>query len=87
MSARLEAAVAELVASLEELVVKLAPEDDRPPVLLSVEQVARRLGIGRTSVYGQIAAGKLRSVKVGRRRLVPSDALGDLVASIAPKHD
>ena len=66
MSARLEAAIAELVASLEELVEVAARTDDRPPELLSIEEAGRRLAVGRTSLYDEIGAGRLRSIKVGR---------------------
>ncbi|MHB2167457.1 helix-turn-helix domain-containing protein [Alsobacter sp. R-9] len=37
---------------------------------LSIKQVAQSAGIGRSTVYAQLAAGKLSAVKVGRRTLV-----------------
>ena len=40
----------------------------------------RLLSIGRSALYGELAAGRLRSVKVGRRRLVPSGAIAEYVA-------
>jgi len=49
------------------------------PRLYSVDDVARRLGIGRTLAFSLIQHGQLDSVKIGRRRLVPHD---DLVAYI-----
>ena len=49
------------------------------PQLYSVEEVARRLGIGRTLAFALIQHGHLDSVKIGRRRLVRHD---DLVAYI-----
>jgi excisionase family DNA binding protein len=36
-------------------------------------------GIGRTLFYELIGSGQLRSVKLGRRRLVPADAIEELV--------
>lgn len=36
-------------------------------------------GIGRTLFYELIASGQLRSVKIGRRRLVPAEAIEELV--------
>jgi len=81
MSARLEAAIAELVASLEELVEVAARTDDRPPELLSIEEAGRRLAVGRTSLYDEIGAGRLRSIKVGRRRLIPAGAIAEFIAS------
>lgn len=44
-------------------------------VLLTVEEAARRLGIGRTTCFALIASGDLESVKVGSLRRVPADAL------------
>jgi excisionase family DNA binding protein len=45
--------------------------------LLSIDEAADRLGIGRTALYGEITAGRCRSIKVGRRRLVPASAVSD----------
>jgi excisionase family DNA binding protein len=53
---------------------------DAPDRLYGVEEAGRDvLGIGRTATYDLIARGALRSVKVGRRRLV---AASDLAAYI-----
>jgi excisionase family DNA binding protein len=43
--------------------------------LLSVEEAAEALGIGRTAAYEAIRRGQVRSVKLGRRRLIANDAL------------
>jgi excisionase family DNA binding protein len=52
------------------------------PRLLSINQACSALGISRTSVYSALATGRLRSVTVGRRRLVPADAIEDFVAAL-----
>jgi len=39
------------------------------------DAAARRLGLGRTTTYRLIKEGTLRSIKVGRRRLVPADEI------------
>jgi excisionase family DNA binding protein len=44
-------------------------------VLLTVPQAAERLGVGRSFLYGVIQRGELSSVKLGRARRVPVDAL------------
>ena len=36
--------------------------------------------VGRSLVYDLIAAGRVRSLRVGRRRLVPSGAIADYIA-------
>lgn len=41
------------------------------PLLLSVRDAARQLGIGRDTCYELVRCGRLRSVAIGRRRLIP----------------
>ena len=55
------------------------PVASPPPLLLSVSEVADRLGCGRTLVYELIGAGALEAVKLGRLRRVPIAALEDLI--------
>jgi len=81
MGDRLTAAVTELVAALrDEIATERRPSEREPDRLLSIEQAARALGIGRTALYSEIGAGRIRSVKVGRRRLVPSSAITEVAA-------
>ncbi len=46
----------------------------------SPQQAAEALGIGRTLIYQLIDSGSLRSLKIGRRRLIPRDAIVELLA-------
>jgi excisionase family DNA binding protein len=48
-------------------------------LLLSPVQAARRLGIGRSTLYLLLADGSVESVHVGARRLIPAEALVDYV--------
>lgn len=48
-------------------------------LLLTVEESAERLGISRTYVYELLARGDVESVKIGRARRVPAEALDDYV--------
>jgi excisionase family DNA binding protein len=43
--------------------------------MLTVEQAAAQLGIVRTTTYHLIKTGELASVRIGRARRVPADAL------------
>lgn len=52
------------------------------PLLVRVEEAAEALRIGRTRVYDLIRLGKLESVKEGRSRLIPVDALHSYVTSL-----
>lgn len=47
--------------------------------LLTVEQAAKCLSISRSFAWILIREGQLRSVNLGRRRLIPVDALDELV--------
>jgi excisionase family DNA binding protein len=47
--------------------------------LLTPEEVAEQLRVGRTKVYELMASGKLRSVKIGRRRRVSPGALEEFI--------
>jgi excisionase family DNA binding protein len=38
-------------------------------------EAARLTGVGRTTIYEAIGAGALRSVKIGKRRLITIEAL------------
>jgi excisionase family DNA binding protein len=53
-----------------------------PPVLYRVDEAAEALRISRSVIYELIRSGRLRTVKVGRRRLVPVQALDEYVASL-----
>lgn len=50
---------------------------DRPtsPLMLTVEEAAQQLRIGRTQMFALISAGDVNSVKIGRSRRVPRAAL------------
>jgi excisionase family DNA binding protein len=51
-------------------------------VTVSVEDAAMLLGIGRTVAYRLVNAGDLRSVKIGRRRLVVRSSIEEFVARL-----
>ena len=55
---------------------------DVPAVLYEVEEAAAALRLSRSVLYELIRSGQLRTVKQGRRRLVPVSALSDYVASL-----
>ncbi|MFD3512553.1 excisionase family DNA-binding protein [Streptomyces sp. NPDC058657] len=61
-------------------------EYDPTLVLLTVEEAARRLRIGRTLCYRLIRAGELESVPVGRLRRVPAEAIPEYVARLRQTH-
>jgi excisionase family DNA binding protein len=47
-----------------------------------VDAAARKLGISRAHLYRElVSTGRLRSVHVGRRRLIPSSAIAELISA------
>lgn len=75
--------IADLLSRLAELMTDQTPEDAPTPramperVLLTVEEAAEQLGIGRTLTYALIRSGEIESVRIGRLRRLPTTAIQD----------
>jgi len=46
-------------------------------------EAAAIIGVSRGTVYQLMAEGRLRSIKVGSRRIIPSDSIDELLAASA----
>ncbi|MHA6631074.1 helix-turn-helix domain-containing protein [Pseudonocardia sichuanensis] len=59
-----------------------APDNGPAPSwrLYRIPEAMQLLSLSRTVIYEQIRAGRLRSVRQGRARLIPADAIADYVA-------
>lgn len=57
----------------------MATEDQ---LLYTPEGAAAKLAQGRTTVYALMASGELRSVKIGRSRRIPAEALQEYVTKL-----
>ena len=55
-------------------------EQTATPVANSIVEAAKRLGVGRTTIYELIRAHELRTFKVGDRTLIPESELMRFVA-------
>ncbi|WP_030618600.1 excisionase family DNA-binding protein [Streptomyces achromogenes] len=55
-------------------------------VLLTVEEAARRLSVGRTTCFALVRSGELESVTVGRLRRIPADAIPAFANSLRTVH-
>ncbi|MFE0885704.1 MULTISPECIES: helix-turn-helix domain-containing protein [Streptomyces] len=55
-------------------IASLAEAGEPVPVLLTVEEAARCLRIGRTTCFALIRTGELESLTIGGLRRVPADA-------------
>lgn len=58
------------------------PHIEEPPVLLTVEEAAKQLRIGRSMVYALMQSGDLESIHIGRLRRIPADALPKFLARL-----
>jgi excisionase family DNA binding protein len=54
---------------------------------LTIAEATRWLGIGRSQLYAMIALGEIRSLRIGRRRLVPRAELRAYLAARLAESD
>jgi excisionase family DNA binding protein len=74
--ATLLAQVVQLLASNPPAVApEPSPAASPDRMLLTVEEAAEQLGIGRTTAWGLVKSGELESVQIGRLRRVHIDAI------------
>jgi excisionase family DNA binding protein len=82
---RLQMMCSELAAALSDLLdetlsIAGGPRGN-PPALLSVQDCADVLGLSRTTTFSLIRQGRLQSIKVGTRRLVPRTAIEQFIGA------
>jgi excisionase family DNA binding protein len=56
--------------------------DTAEKILLSIHDTCNRTGLSRTRIYEELSAGRLQSLKVGRRRLVPRAAIDEWIHNL-----
>jgi len=81
MNSGAEARIRQAVADLADAIIAALDDgpSSAPDRLLSIDEAAATLGLGRSLLHAEIAAGRVRSVKVGRRRLIPAGAIADYI--------
>ncbi len=60
----------------------LTPRDSLTPLAYRPEAAARTIGISRSALYLELASGRLRSVKIGRSRVITHAAIVDFLAQL-----
>lgn len=88
--AHLAALLAELVDALADANSAPAPEPPRTPssrVLLTVEEAAQQLGIGKTLMWRLVGNHEIESVRIGRLRRVPRSAIDDYAARLVAQQN
>lgn len=53
------------------------------PRAYTMQAFCKAYGLSRSTAYELMARGKLRSVRVGGRRLIPADAAEELLKGVA----
>jgi excisionase family DNA binding protein len=51
------------------------PPSKAEPLAVSPGEAARLSGLGRTTIYNALGSGALKSIKIGKRRLITIEAL------------
>jgi excisionase family DNA binding protein len=57
------------------------------PQLYRIPDAMHLLSMSRTVIYEQLRTGRLRSVRQGRARLIPADAIRDYIALLETEAD
>lgn len=81
--ARIRLAFANLA---DEIISALEREEqaEQPDRLLSIDAACEALGgVARSTLYRELSAGRMRSVKVAGRRMIPSSAIAEYSARSA----
>lgn len=51
------------------------------PITATINDTAKALGLGRTSIYALVREGRLEAIKLGRRTLIKVESIHRLIAS------
>ncbi len=95
MSADYEAAIRAAAGAFADAIVtavraELAKQPSSgaaPERLFSIDEAAAALQVARSTLYQLIGAGELRTIKVGRRRLVPASSIAGFTAGSGSGHE
>jgi len=83
MSGNPNTQLAEAIAAMLSATAAAAVPAAASETVLTIDEVAERLKISRSLVYRAIGDGKLRSIRIGKRRLVPASEIARLIESAA----
>lgn len=61
--------------------------DSESGLVLTIEEAAKRLSIGRTMMYQLLKDGEVRSVRIGRLHRIPAECLSEYVSKLLADDD
>lgn len=61
--------------------MKARPPHPEPRILFTVDEAAAELRIARATFYRLLGSGEIESIHIGRRRLVPKEAIDAWLAA------
>ena len=76
----IRAAAAAFGEAIVEALAADAPAADTPDQLLSINEAAAVIRVGRSLLYTLIADGEIKPIKVGRRTVIPAGEIRRYVA-------
>jgi len=62
------------------------PGNSQEPLAVSILEGCRIIGVKRSSIYREIAAGRIRALKAGKRTLLPMESLRAWLAALPPSN-
>ena len=73
--------LADAIAALLEATAAAAAPTPPPETVLTIEETAERLKISKSLVYTAIREGKLKALRIGKRRLVLASEVARLIGA------
>ena len=65
----------------------LSPNLAGAPLLLTIAQVAELLNLGRTKTIELLMSNQIKSIKLGRRRLIPRESVEKFVSELSDESE
>jgi excisionase family DNA binding protein len=63
------------------------PVANSAATILTVPEAYAELRVSRSKLYGLIRSNKLNTIRIGRRRLIPREAIHELVQQLRTKEN
>lgn len=58
------------------------PNEQTTPIVYTVEQAMKALGVGKSKLYEELNAGRIKAKKSGHRTLIPHASIQEWLANL-----